>query len=145
MYDELKHFQGKIYTGMRVGKVHHWNYDDGHWYEKKISPDEWQIRFNSIKTRTHMAPSNSGAKVGTKYHWYIVADQIATKLDKDTYDTRLKGLKFKVGHKRPNWKSFSYNYSEQLSYKEKVIEILERVLEGLKNEEEPGIMKFIKH
>ena len=142
MFDELKKFHDKIYTGMQIGQFHHWNYNKGHWYEKKIAPDEWQVKFNSIKTRYQAAPSNSGAKVGTKYHWYIIADQIATKLDSNSYMTKLKGVKFKVGHKRPYWKSFSYEYPEQDGYKERVIQILEETLKKLKNEKE-GIDKYL--
>ncbi|MFX1275071.1 MAG: hypothetical protein ACFFAT_08515, partial [Promethearchaeota archaeon] len=73
-----------------------------------------------------------GANIGTKYHWYIIADQIATKLDSNSYMTQMKGIKFKIGHKRPHWKTFSYNYPEQQSYKERLISTLEYVLEQLK-------------
>ncbi len=48
--------------------------------------------------------------------------------------TSMKGVKFKIGHKRPYWKTFSYNYPEQLSYKERVIKILEEILLELKKE-----------
>lgn len=142
MYNELKKYHDRIYTGMRVGQSHHWIYNDGHWYEKKNSPNEWQISFNSVKTRNYAAPINSGAKVGTKYHWYIIADQIATKLDSNSYMTKLKGLKFKVGHKRPYWKSFSYEYPEQEGYKERIIKILEETLTKLKNEKD-GIERYL--
>ena len=47
----------------------------------------------------------------------------------------MKGVKFKIGHKRPHWKSFSYAYPEQISYKERVINILEQILKKLKEEE----------
>ncbi len=144
MYNNLKTYKDKTYTGMRVGQSHHWNYDDGKWYETKVSPDEWLIKFNSLKTRFQAAPPNSGAKIGTKYHWYIIADQIATKLDSDTYMTKLSGYKFKIGHKRPNWKAFSYKYPEQPSYKERVIEILEKVIERLKSEESTDLSRFFK-
>ena len=142
MYNELKKFHNQIYTGMRVGQSHHWIYNDGHWNEQKIAPNEWQISFNSVKNRIPAAPINSGAKVGTKYHWYIIADQIATKLDANSYMTKLNGIKFKIGHKRPNWKSLSYEYPEQESYKEQVIRVLENALCKLKNEK-TGIEKFI--
>ncbi|MFW9821145.1 MAG: hypothetical protein ACFFE5_16190, partial [Candidatus Thorarchaeota archaeon] len=68
------------------------------------------------------------------FHWYIIADQIATKIDENSYMTSMQGIKFKVGHKRPYWKKFSYNYPEQLTYKEKVIKILEKVLKDLKRD-----------
>jgi len=134
MYNSLKKFNNKIYTGMKVGSSHHWNYDKGTWVETKKAPDQWSIRFDSVKTRAQPAPINTGASINTKFHWYIIADQIATKLDANSYMTSMKGIKFKLGHKRPHWRTFNYNYPEQVSYKKRVIEILENILKELKNE-----------
>ena len=133
MYDSLKKFNNKIYTGMKIGHSHHWNYTNGKWYETKKEPDKWNFKFESIKTRNNSAPINTGASINTKFHWYIIADQIATKIDNNSYMTSMKGVKFKIGHKRPYWKTFSYNYPNQQGYKEKVIRILERLLFELKN------------
>lgn len=134
MYDSYKRYKGKIYTGMKIGHSHQWKYDNGKWYETKETPDRWSFTFNSIKNRKNLAPKNSGAAPKTKYHWYILADQIATKLDANRYMTSMHGIKFKIGHKRPNWKHFSYKYKEQPSYKEKLIKILEETLYQLKKE-----------
>ncbi|MFX1236922.1 MAG: hypothetical protein ACFFAS_11980 [Promethearchaeota archaeon] len=131
-YNKLKLYNNSIYTGMTIGHSHIWNYKDGQWSETKIMPNQWNISFNSVKTRLNAAPYNSGASIKTKYHWYIIADQIATKLDANSYMTEMKGVKFKIGHKRPHWKNFSYNYPEQASYKEQVIKILEETLKNLK-------------
>ena len=117
---------------MRVGGSHHWNYNEGKWFETKEAPDKWNFKFDSIKTRINPAPNNSGANINTKFHWYIIADQIATKIDNNSYKVAMNGLKFKVGHKRPFWETFSYNYPQQSSYKEKVIQILENLLKELK-------------
>ena len=133
MYDTLKTYNNKVYTGMKIGGIHLWNYNDGKWNETKMAPDRWTFNFNSLKTRTHTAPINSGANIQTKYHWYIIADQIATKIDNNSYMTSMKGVKFKVGHKRPHWKTFSYNYPEQESYKDRIINILETALNGLRS------------
>jgi len=133
MYNTLKNYKNQIYTGMNVGGTHHWYYNNGEWLETKTAPDQWKINFNCIKTRAKSAPINTGANIGTKYHWYIIADQIATKLDSNSYMTNMNGFKFKVGHKRPHWRMFSYNYPEQTSYKKKVIEILEDIIKKLKN------------
>jgi hypothetical protein len=133
MYDTFKVHGKKIYTGMRVGGSHHWNYNEGKWFETKEAPDKWSFKFNSIKTRINPAPTNTGANINTQFHWYIIADQIATKIDNNNYMTSMKGVKFKIGHKRPHWRTFSYNYPEQLSYKERIIEILEEILSGLKS------------
>jgi hypothetical protein len=126
---------------MKVGGSHHWNYNQGKWFETKIAPDQWKLQFNSVKTRMNAAPQNSGASIGTKFHWYIIADQIATKIDPNSYNTIMKGVKFKIGHKRPYWRNFSYNYPEQLSYKDRVISILENYIERLK--ENSGRVEFI--
>jgi len=134
MYNNLKKYKDKIYTGMKVGGTHSWNYNDGKWNETKLSPEMWKINFESIKTRIRPAPENTGAKVGTEYHWYILADQIALKLDANTYSTSMNGIKFKMGHKRPHWRVFSYEYPEQESYKEKLIRILEKTLNDLKGD-----------
>lgn len=134
MYNTFKTHEKKVYTGMRVGGSHYWNYTKGRWYETKETPDKWKFSFSSLKTRINPAPVNTGASVKTKYHWYIIADQIATKLDENSYQTSMKGIKFKIGHKRPYWRTFSYNYPDQLTYKERVIDILEGVLKELKRE-----------
>lgn len=140
-YDKLKEYSGQIYTGMKIGGSHKWHYNNGTWFETKVAPSQWTFNFQSTKTRFHSAPMNSGAKLNTKYHWYIIADQIASKLDPNSYITNMKGIKFKIGHKRPNWKKYSYQYPEQVSYKERVIKILENILVGLRNEK-IGIEKF---
>jgi hypothetical protein len=133
IYDTLKQFNNKVYTGMKIGNSHIWNYKNGIWRETKLTPDKWEFSFNSMKTRTKLAPKNTGAKINTKFHWYILADQLATKINNNSYMTSMKGFKFKVGHKRPNWKSFSYDYPEQNSYKERVISFLENVITEIKN------------
>ena len=134
MYNTLKTYNNQIYTGMKVGSSHVWKYNNGLWYETKQSPNKWSFQFDCIKTRAKSAPFNSGANVNTKYHWYIIADQIATKMDADSYTTSMKGIKFKIGHKRPYWKTFSYNYPEQITYKERIIQLLEEMLNRLKKE-----------
>ncbi len=141
IYDKLKEHNGQIYTGMKIGGSHKWHYNNGAWFETKVAPSQWTFNFQSTKTRFHSAPINSGAKLNTKYHWYIIADQIASKLDSNSYITNMKGIKFKIGHKRPNWKKFSYQYPDQESYKERIIKILESVLVRLRNER-TGIEKF---
>ncbi|GAB4326285.1 MAG: hypothetical protein Kow0069_32740 [Promethearchaeota archaeon] len=131
VYDELKVHGRRVYSGMRVGGRHSWVYPNGRWTEAKVEPDLWKVRFNSLKTRVREAPAGSGAPVGTQYHWFVVADQLATKRDANTYQTTMEGLKFKVGHKRTSWRRFSYEY-EGNSYEDRVIEFLEDTLARLK-------------
>ena len=33
-YNKFKEFEGKKYTGMKVGRTHKWYYDKGEWKEK---------------------------------------------------------------------------------------------------------------
>ncbi len=130
-YDELKLYNGKIYTGMLIGSSHDWVYPEGRWYETKLAPDKWEFSFEAIKKRNRSASENTGAALGTSYHWYIIADQIATKLDHDSYKTIMHGLKFKLGHKRPYWKKFSYEYDGQLSYNKRIIQTLQDILNNM--------------
>ena len=134
-YSDLKEHNGNKYTGMPVGGKHHWEYPDGKWEETKISPDEWQFRFIATKGRFRPAPIDSGAKRGTEYHWYIIADQKAVKLNTDQYQTVMEGSKFKVGHKRPQWRGWSYDYPEQVPYRQRLIHILQETLQRLESEE----------
>jgi len=128
----LKHHNGKPYLGMPVGRSHHWDYPMGVWNETKVAPDRWKFDFTCTKRRHNAAPAGSGVEVGSQYHWYILADQIVKKLDTDQYITEMQGMKFKLGHRRPYWRGFSYDYKEQQSYNERLIDILQNALEELK-------------
>ena len=81
-YNEFKEFEGRQYTGMKVGRSHNWNYDPGTWTETKITPDLWQISYAVTKRRKGHAPKGSGVPIGTEYHWYIVAHRHHTKNEK---------------------------------------------------------------
>lgn len=127
-YDDLKEYRGRKYSGIPVGGTHNWDYGSSVWKERKESPDTWRFEFKARKTRHEPAPPNTGAGEGSGYHWYILADQTARKIDKDSYETMMSGCKFKVGHRRPYWKKWSYEYPDQSPYREMVISILERKL-----------------
>jgi hypothetical protein len=99
-YNEFKEFEGKQYTGMKVGRSHKWYYDKGEWKEKKITPDKWEFTFTVNKRRSGKAPEGSGVPVGTEYHWYILAHQNVRKLDANNYTTSMTGMKYKLAHKR---------------------------------------------
>lgn len=99
-YNEYKEFEGKKYTGMKVGRSHKWYYDKGDWKEKKIAPDKWEFTYAVNKRRAGNAPEGSGVPVGTEYHWYILAHQNVRKLDANNYTTSMTGLKYKLAHKR---------------------------------------------
>ncbi|MFX0135137.1 MAG: hypothetical protein ACFFDN_15955 [Candidatus Hodarchaeota archaeon] len=130
-YNSIKEFNGQKYSGMTVGGKHSWNYNKGIWNETKIMPNKWKFDFTCNKYRNHQAPPGTGAPNKTEFHWYIIADQKVVKIDENTYQTVMEGLKYKVAHKRPNFKYWSYVYRHQ-SYEDKIIEILEETLKKLK-------------
>lgn len=130
-YNALKDHDGQKYTGMKVGGKHRWKYDDGVWNETKVTPEKWKFEFACDKNRMHQAPPGTGALKGTEYHWYIIADQKVVKLDENTYKTVMNGSKFKIGYKKPHWRTWSYNYDHE-SYEDKLIQILQEVIDRLK-------------
>jgi len=132
IYDKVKDYNGIPYSGMQIGGTHNWLYKEGVWNETKLSPDKWRINFKCAKHRMKEAPSESGAGIGSGFNWFIIADQKAIKQNENVYLTEMNGLKFKVGHKRPQWRNWSYSYPEQPSYKENIIRFLEDVLNQLK-------------
>jgi hypothetical protein len=130
-FDDLKSFNGMKYSGMSVGGAHHWNYPDGVWDETKVAPDRWQFKFTSHKRRVVPSPVGSGVPLNTAYHWYVIADQKVVKIDKDTYETVMEGTKFKIGHRRPYWKNWSYTYTGQITYRQRLIQIFRDILQNL--------------
>jgi hypothetical protein len=135
-FDDIKTFNGTKYSGMTVGGSHHWIYPNGEWKETKIAPDTWEIAFSSMKHRKVPAPDGSGVPLRTAYHWGIISDQKVLKVSANEYETIMSGLKYKIGHKRPHWRDFSYRYKGQPTYRQRVIEILKNTLERLEAEEQ---------
>jgi len=133
-FDDIKAFNGKAYSGMTVGKGHLWDYINATWEETKVTPDTWRFKFSSLKRRKEAAPEGSGVPKGTEYSWYILADQIVKKVNANEYTTEMLGEKYKIGHKRPYWKGFSYTYPGQQSYKQKLLAVLKEAVQRLENE-----------
>ncbi|MFP4163551.1 MAG: hypothetical protein ACLFVE_06205 [Chitinispirillaceae bacterium] len=131
-YNSFKDFEGKKYTGMKIGRAHKWHYDRGEWKEKKITPDFWEFNYPVTKRRAGKAPEGSGVPVGTEYHWYILAHQNVRKLDANTYTTSMSGLKYKLAHKRAGSQKWSYTEKTQ---RKRLIELLKDMLAQLENEE----------
>jgi hypothetical protein len=137
-YDSFKEFEGKRYTGMKVGRGHKWQYEPGIWTEKKVTPDQWEIRFAVTKRRRGKAPEGSGVPVGTAYHWYILAHQTVTKLDANSYETDMAGVKYKLAHRRADKSSWSASDRAQ---RKRLIKILRKMaddLEQLEADAEPA-------
>jgi hypothetical protein len=127
-YNEFKVFEGRKYTGMRVGGRHKWYYDKGEWNEKKVAPDRWEFSYAVPKRRAGHAPPGSGVPTGTEYHWYILAHQNVRKLDENTYSTALTGLKYKLAHKRAGKDTWSASEQAQ---RRQLIKILQEMIEDL--------------
>ena len=130
-YNEYKEFEGKQYTGMKVGRSHKWYYDKGEWKEKKITPDKWEFTYAVNKRRAGQAPEGSGVPVGTEYHWYILAHQNVRKLDANNYTTSMTGLKYKLAHKRAEKEKWNASDNAQ---RKRLIHILEELIGQLKRE-----------
>src|SRR5688572_861628 len=130
-YNRFKEFEGRRYTGMKIGRGHKWHYDQGVWSEKKITPDEWQVNYAVTKRRAGKAPEGSGVPVGTQYHWYILAHQVVSKLNANDYSTSMTGLKFKLAHKRADKETWSASTKAQ---RRKTVQILRQVADELERE-----------
>jgi hypothetical protein len=130
-YNEYKEFEGKQYTGMKVGRSHKWYYDKGEWKEKKITPDKWEFTYAVNKRRAGHAPEGSGVPVGTEYHWYILAHQNVRKLDANNYTTSMTGLKYKLAHKRAEKEKWNSTDNTQ---RKRLIEVLQELIDQLKRE-----------
>jgi hypothetical protein len=130
-YNKYKEYKGQQYTGMKIGRHHKWYYDKGEWKEQKLTPDKWGISFAVTKRRAGKAPEGSGVPVGTEYHWYILADQEATKLDANSYATKMTGYKFKLAHKRADKDKWSLSSTGQ---RKKLIKILQEMISQLEEE-----------
>jgi hypothetical protein len=130
-YNKFKEFEGRRYTGMKVGRSHKWYYDKGEWKEKKVTPDKWQFTYAVTKRRAGKAPEGSGVPVGTEYHWYILAHQNVRKLNANDYSTSMTGMKFKVAHMRAATQKWSA--SEQAQRK-RIIQLLKDTLRELESQ-----------
>ncbi len=140
-YNDLKQYHGRRYMGMPVGGKHVWIYPNGTWKEEKVEPDCWVFSFESVKQRKREAPEDSGAAKDTLYHWYILADQSVRKIDKDSYETLMEGVKYKLSHKRPYWRKWSSQYQGNVPERERVMEILEDMQNRLEEDPEYGGIK----
>jgi hypothetical protein len=132
-YNQYKEFEGHQYTGMKIGRSHHWIYDSGEWKETKITPDLWEISYAVTKRRKGRAPEGSGVPVGTEYHWYILAHQMVKKLDANAYTTSLAGLKYKLAHKRADKEKWSATPPTQRKH---LIKFLKELITHLEKEPE---------
>lgn len=129
-YSDKKEHRGKAYSGMRVGGVHRWNYPDGIWKERKLTPSRWEISFTSHKQRRAKAPQGSGAETGSGYHWYILAHQWARKLDANTYATFMEGSKHLIAFRKPAWSGWNTQFRNQRSASQRVLKVLEEELKA---------------
>jgi hypothetical protein len=132
-YNEFKEYEGRKYTGMKIGRSHKWYYDKGEWKETKVTPDLWQISYAVTKRRAGRAPEGSGVPVGTEYHWYVLAHQNVLKLNANDYTTSLAGLKFKIAHRRAETGKWSATPGQQ---RKRMIEFLQGMIAELKQQKD---------
>ena len=132
-YNQFKSFEGRRYTGMKVGGRHKWYYEKGEWKEVKVAPDRWEFTYAVPKRRAGHAPPGSGVPVDTEYHWYILAHQNVRKLDENTYTTAMTGLKYKLAHKRAGSETWSASDKAQ---RRRLIQILQQMIDDLSREPE---------
>ena len=116
---------------MKVGRSHHWHYDEGDWKETKVTPDLWKISYEVVKRRAGKAPEGSGVPVGTEYHWYILSDQVVRKLDANSYSTSLQGYKYKLAHRRADKDKWSITEKGQ---RKRLIKILSEMIHELEKD-----------
>lgn len=133
-YNKFKEFEGKQYTGMKVGRSHKWYYDKGEWKEKKITPDLWEISYSVTKRRAGKAPEGSGVPVGTEYHWYIISHQNVKKINANDYTTVMSGLKYKLAHRRADKDKWSATAKTQRKH---LIKFLQEFIAQLEKEPVP--------
>jgi hypothetical protein len=145
-YNAFKEFEGKRYTGMKIGRGHTWIYDSGEWKETKMTPDKWEINFTVTKRRKGKAPEGSGVPVGTEYHWYILAHQIVRKLNANDYSTSLTGLKYKLAHRRADQDKWNISDKTQRKHLAKLLQEFIDDLEGESElqrvEETPAVVRI---
>jgi hypothetical protein len=138
-YNRAKEYEGRQYTGMQIGRSHKWYYDKGEWKETKITPDLWRIFYSVVKRRAGKAPKGSGAKVGTAYHWYILAHQRVQKLNANDYTTTLMGLKYKLAHKRADTEKWNVKTVTQRAH---LIKFLKEWIRQLEEEVIPLELEY---
>src|SRR5205814_2307339 len=152
-YDQFKEHEGKRYTGMKIGRGHKWKYDAGDWAEKKVTPDKWEFQYSVVKRRKGRAPEGSGAPIGTAYNWYILAHQIVTKLDANSYTTEMAGMKYKLAHKRADKTTWS---ASERAQRKRLVQILREMIAELERQPaqpaaplpkqpEPAVAKASRH
>lgn len=127
-YNAYKEFEGRRYTGVKIGRGHKWHYQEGEWKERKVTPEEWEFTYAVNKRRAGHAPEGSGVPVGTQYHWYILAHQIVRKLDANEYTTSMIGVKHKLAHLRSEKGKWSASENAQ---RRRLIRILQEMIREL--------------
>src|SRR6476469_8317439 len=133
-YNEFKNFEGKQYTGMKIGRSHKWYYDKGEWKETKITPDLWEISYAVTKRRAGKAPEGSGVPIGTEYHWYILAHQNVRKLNANDYTTSITGLKYRLAHERADKDKWSASAKAQ---RKRLVKLMQELIAQLEAEPVP--------
>jgi hypothetical protein len=137
-YNAFKEFEGRRYTGVKIGRGHRWHYQAGDWKERKVTPDKWEFTYAVNKVRAGKAPEGSGVPVGTQYHWYILAHQTVRKISANEYTTAMIGMKHKLSHMRADKDKWSASDAAQ---RRKLVRILREMIADLESESEQAAPK----
>src|SRR5881275_1895519 len=79
------------------------------------------------------AAEGAGAPIGTAYGWYILAHQIVTKLDANSYTTEMAGLKYKLAHKRADKTTWS---ASERAQRKRLVQILREMIGEIERQPE---------
>ena len=100
-------FQGNPY-GFKPGKsTYTWDFLNAKWKDHRLDARDHtfilKARFEKAKDAY---PSLTG-EVGIEFHWFVFGDQIARKVDRDSFETLMTGTRCLLGYKKPSWRQFS--------------------------------------
>jgi len=160
-FNNLKIFGGRYYSGMTVGTGHKWQYLNGTWTELKRDVENYDILFECQKHRigylnqrgewqdTSKWPNRegTGAAVGTRYRYAILAIQEVEKISCSDYTTRMIGEKIISDYCYPH-RDWATKYQEEMieTRSTKIMEAYERFCERIypKKTSEPEQTKLME-
>jgi hypothetical protein len=86
---------------------HNWRYDEGHWFERKLTPEKWRSILRRVKRRKGRAPEGFGRSGRHGVPLVHPGRSDARKLDANSYATEMVVHKYKLAHKRADKETWS--------------------------------------
>jgi hypothetical protein len=125
-FADVKEHRGVEHSGSNVGANRSWA-AAGRWQEVKVGAEKWGFKWEGSQVRLgSQAPAGSGADLGSEFHYLVLGHQFVRKADSNTYESRLAGSKYQIGHKRPGWLLWSHEYPGMESERDRIERILSR-------------------